>query len=341
MALAPDLERLAGRVNVQLLSTRIVVVVGVGAVGSQVAYELANAGVGRLRLIDHDRLQPENLRRHALKNRCYLGMNKAEAMTLYLTTELRITHAEAIPLAVNVSLSDRELDQLLDGAYLIVAATGDPTTQRRIGRRALSLDIPTVFPSLAERNGGEIFVQFGPGLPCFYCWHRFRHASSALQGVSALNIDILPIASRATYLALGILDTDSDYADLLKPAPGQAPPQLFIQNNFVLGAKSIRKVRGCPACAVGPSSLRNEESITTESIRTRTLTRKPNTYRCQKAVRGTHTVVLTALRGTSAVAGAVLAGWLMLWAITLAVYLVLIVVLCGFLGLPLHAVVPL
>jgi tRNA A37 threonylcarbamoyladenosine dehydratase len=113
MAVPPEqAARIGGRVNLELLATQLVVVVGVGTVGSQVALELANVRVG-LRLIDHDRLKAENLPRYALKDRRYLHMNKAEAMTLYLADVIGTTKPEAVPLAIDDSLSDYEVDELL------------------------------------------------------------------------------------------------------------------------------------------------------------------------------------------------------------------------------------
>lgn len=56
-----------------------VVVIGVGAVGSEVARLLAQAGVGRMLLCDPDTVEPSNLSRGALYRPADLGRPKAEA----------------------------------------------------------------------------------------------------------------------------------------------------------------------------------------------------------------------------------------------------------------------
>ena len=91
--------RIEDRVDVTRLSDLLVVIVGVGTVGSGIAWGLANSSVGRLRLIDGDALKPENLFRHALghSGQRYLGMNKAEAMTLHLDDTVTGVHTEAVP----------------------------------------------------------------------------------------------------------------------------------------------------------------------------------------------------------------------------------------------------
>jgi molybdopterin/thiamine biosynthesis adenylyltransferase len=255
MALPPDqFARIAGRVNLELLATKLVVVVGVGTVGSQVAKELANCGVGRLLFIDDDRLDEHNLVRHALP-RDYLGDNKAEALAVYLGIAVPTLRPTALARKVDEALSDEQVDELLAEADLIVVATDDRESQRRIARRAFALDIPAVLPALYGDNGGEVFVQRSPRNPCFFCWDGFRDRDERVRGVRALNADTLGVIQLAVHLCLGILDRHSEFHRLLATQPGRAgPPQLFIQRRFAaLGITDIRRRPNCPSCAVGPA----------------------------------------------------------------------------------------
>ena len=70
-------------------------VIGVGTVGSQIVLELAKCGVGRFRLVDGDHLEESNRARHVLPER-YVGMNKAEALTLHLAEEVPQSRPEAV-----------------------------------------------------------------------------------------------------------------------------------------------------------------------------------------------------------------------------------------------------
>lgn len=242
------------------LATKSVVVIGVGAVGSQLAAGLAHEGVGGFSLIDHGILETNNLHRHAL-GRDYLGENKAAGMKKYLETEIPGTRCQALSRAVDHSISDHVLDAILDTADVIVGATDDRETQRRIGRRALSLDIPAIFPGLYERGGGEVFVQRSPRHPCFLCWDGHRPANRTLRGVAAGNADILAIIQLATWLALALLQPRSDHArDLFAMDIGEAqPPQLFIQNNLTLARLAVPWWEDCPSCRVGPAPRRVAE----------------------------------------------------------------------------------
>lgn len=73
-------ERLVGRQGLQRLGAASVAVVGVGGVGSYAAEALVRAGLGRLTLIDFDRIVPSNINRqvHALEQT--VGQLKVEAM---------------------------------------------------------------------------------------------------------------------------------------------------------------------------------------------------------------------------------------------------------------------
>ncbi|WP_028585711.1 tRNA threonylcarbamoyladenosine dehydratase [Desulfogranum mediterraneum] len=71
-------ERLLGPEGFQRLQQAAVTVVGLGAVGGYVVEGLARAGVGRLRLVDFDTIQPSNINRQILALETTLGRAKAQ-----------------------------------------------------------------------------------------------------------------------------------------------------------------------------------------------------------------------------------------------------------------------
>jgi molybdopterin/thiamine biosynthesis adenylyltransferase len=263
MSVPPDqFARLQGQLNRMELAGKLVVVAGVGAVGSQVAYELANHAVGCLRVIDHGTFKVENRPRHALPIE-YIGWNKAEAVTVYLSDQVPGLRAEAIPHEIGDSVSDDQLDLWLRDADLIIAATDEREAQRRIGRRALALDIPALFPGLYEGQGGEVFLQRSARQPCFLCWDGWRPSDQAVRGAAGGNADILEIIALTTQIALGILDPTSNYVRrFLAPDRGARPPQLFVRpraaNN--LARRTVRRRPDCESCAVGPARVRMRRS---------------------------------------------------------------------------------
>jgi molybdopterin/thiamine biosynthesis adenylyltransferase len=258
VALPPDdFARIAGRVDLQLLGSKLVVIVGVGTVGSQLGRELANCGIGRLRLIDGDYLERPNLVRHVLGPR-FVAMNKAEGMALQLSDDVPSLHCEALGRYVDDSLADADLDGLLHDADLIIIATDDRVAQRRVARRALALDTPAVLPALYGNDGGETFVQLSPRQACFLCWDGFRLSDERLRGVEALNADVLSVIELTVHLCLGLLDPRSEFARLLAGSPTDPRPrQLFVQRHFAaLSLGPVDRRPNCPSCGVGPAPTR-------------------------------------------------------------------------------------
>jgi tRNA A37 threonylcarbamoyladenosine dehydratase len=71
-------EIMLGPEGLQRLREALVVVVGLGAVGGYAVEALARAGVGHLRLVDHDTVKASNLNRQLLALHSALGQPKVE-----------------------------------------------------------------------------------------------------------------------------------------------------------------------------------------------------------------------------------------------------------------------
>ncbi len=71
-------ELLIGRENIETLRNSIVVVAGLGAVGSYVVEGLARAGIGSLRLVDIDVIKKTNINRQLYALESTLGRSKVE-----------------------------------------------------------------------------------------------------------------------------------------------------------------------------------------------------------------------------------------------------------------------
>ena len=114
-----------------ILLARTVTLIGCGSVGSSVAARLARAGVGRLRLYDHDEMSWSNVGRHELGARS-VGLNKAEELARRLSADfphLEIT-GEAFSAHGVVTL---EPERLLE-SDLVIAATGSWQAEGELNR---------------------------------------------------------------------------------------------------------------------------------------------------------------------------------------------------------------
>lgn len=113
------------------LAQAVVTVVGVGAVGSEVALNLAALGVGHIRLVDPDDMNPENVHRHAL-GMSGTGYSKAAELTVELWRSFPHQDADCRVAEVQALLATEPTFVL--EADLIVLATGEETLERRLNR---------------------------------------------------------------------------------------------------------------------------------------------------------------------------------------------------------------
>ena len=105
----------------RLLSSTVVVV-GCGSVGAPVTWTLAQAGAGRIILVDHDELSWPNVGRHPL-GASAVGRNKAEALAERLQADFPHLQIEARACGLH-QLLKCDLEPL-KAADLIIATTGN------------------------------------------------------------------------------------------------------------------------------------------------------------------------------------------------------------------------
>lgn len=115
-----------------------VFVAGAGGLGCSAALYLAAAGIGRMRLVDHDRVEPGNLNRQVLHWEKDIGRTKAESAAAKLNqfnARLDIEPVEDI-------LTEKNIAQLVAGFDVIVDALDNLPGRYLLNRAALEQNIP-------------------------------------------------------------------------------------------------------------------------------------------------------------------------------------------------------
>ncbi|MGD0272299.1 MAG: ThiF family adenylyltransferase [Gaiellaceae bacterium] len=113
------LARRAGR-DFAELQGKGVTILGIGAIGSNVALRLAECGIGALALIDREPLRPSNVVRHAAP-RAAVGWNKAEATKLLVPERVPWTTVRQFK---TTSWKPDDLLDYLKKGNLVVDTTG-------------------------------------------------------------------------------------------------------------------------------------------------------------------------------------------------------------------------
>lgn len=155
-----------GQEGQERLAQARVVVVGLGALGSVSASQLARAGVGYLRCVDRDIVEWTNLQRQTLYDEedARLGAAKAQAAAKKLQ---QFNSAITIE-AVSEDLSARNAEALLTGVDLIVDGTDNAQIRQLINDVAVKHGIAWVYGGAVSSYG--VTGLFRPGVtPCLAC----------------------------------------------------------------------------------------------------------------------------------------------------------------------------
>jgi molybdopterin/thiamine biosynthesis adenylyltransferase/rhodanese-related sulfurtransferase len=137
----------------QRLADAHVVVLGAGGLGSAVVPILVAAGVGRLTVVDDDRVDETNLHRQILHAPADVGRLKVESAA----DAAAALSPETVVVPVPQRFDESNADELLADADLVIDGTDDLLTRYVADDAAARIGIPFVWGS-AARFGGQVGV---------------------------------------------------------------------------------------------------------------------------------------------------------------------------------------
>ena len=155
-----------GESGQQRLLDSSVVIVGCGALGTALANLLVRAGVGRLRIVDRDFVEPSNLQRQTL----FEESDAREALPKAVAAERRL---RAINSGVSVEgiiadVSPRNVLELLSGFALILDGTDNFETRFLLNDAAIHLNVPWIYAAVVASYGVTLTVRPGE-TACLAC----------------------------------------------------------------------------------------------------------------------------------------------------------------------------
>ena len=159
-------SRSKGILEVGLLREKRVMIVGLGSFGSQIAIELAKAGVGAFSLVDFDRVELHNLSRHTATVRD-LGRLKTNVIAEAVHGKNPYARVDKFPVNVNEDLP--LLYDEVGKADLVICATDNNTSRFNISKALVEKGKVGIFGRAVTRaEGGDVF-RYRPGGPCYCC----------------------------------------------------------------------------------------------------------------------------------------------------------------------------
>src|SRR5690349_12615867 len=143
-----------------------VTIIGCGALGSALATLLVRAGVGRLRIIDRDFVEPSNLQRQAL----FEEADAHEALPKAVAAErrLRAVNSSVEVEGIIADLTPQNAFQLLSGFPLILDGTDNFQTRLLINDAAVSMGVPWIYAAVVGSYGVTITIRPGE-TACLAC----------------------------------------------------------------------------------------------------------------------------------------------------------------------------
>ena len=255
-ALTPDYSRQTalkevGEAGQQKLRRASVLVVGCGGLGVPVMTYLAAAGVGRIGLVDADRLEASNLHRQTLYSLADVGRRKVELAA----ARLRALNPEVAVDTHAVRLDATNAPGIVEPYSLIIDCTDNFSTKFMLNDTCVQLRKPVIFSSVYQYEGQLQVVRPERGGACLRCvWPEATR--DGLVGNCAEAGVLGPVPG--TFGSLQALEA----LKLLLDLPGQLAQELLVMDLLTMSVTRVRTRRAadCP----GHARARRDEQADAE-----------------------------------------------------------------------------
>ena len=161
-----EIFELIGPEGQRRISAASVVLVGCGALGTNIANNLARSGVGRLRIIDRDVVELDNLQRQVLFHEGHVRRRAPKALAA--VEQLREVNSSIALEAKVCEVSSANVQELLAGFDLVMDGTDNVQTRSLINEACLKSGTPWVVGGAVGSTGFVMPVVPGR-TPCYRC----------------------------------------------------------------------------------------------------------------------------------------------------------------------------
>lgn len=222
-----------GLAGQELLKAAKVCIAGAGGLGSVSAYYLVAAGVGRVRLVDRDRVELSNLNRQILHSTGDLG----EPKVLSALDKLEKLNPHCRVEAVQADLNEDNVFEIIGNCQVIIDALDNIGTRRILNFASVRSGIPLIYGGVEGFSG--MVSTFIPGqTPCFEC--LFSHISE--QGRAKGVLGVLPAL-------IGSIQALEAIRIIVGHPPGLAGTLLYFSGaNVSFQNIAVEKNPLCPIC---------------------------------------------------------------------------------------------
>ena len=156
-----------GQEGQERLKRSRVFIAGAGGLGSPIASYLTAAGIGMIRMIDHDHVALSNLNRQILHWEEDIGRKKVDSAKKKLTNLNSAVEIETI----GETITEDNVSRLVDGCDVIVDAMDNLSTRYILNRCAIERNIP-FFHGAVHGFEGRVMTIIPGKTACLRCMYR-------------------------------------------------------------------------------------------------------------------------------------------------------------------------
>ncbi len=215
-------------------------VIGAGGLGSPAAMYLASAGIGRIVLVDDDRVDLTNLQRQIMHSTARVGQNKVDsgrAALLQINPEIDV-------LALCERVQGARLAELVAGASVVLDCCDNFATRHAVNAACVAHKVPLVSGAVIRFDGQiSVFDPRRADSPCYNCLfpqgQAFQDAACSTMGVFAPLVGVVGAMQAAEALKL-VMQVGTSLAGRLLLLDGRAMEWTSI---------SLARNPDCPVCS--------------------------------------------------------------------------------------------
>ncbi|HEU4623673.1 MAG TPA: ThiF family adenylyltransferase [Steroidobacteraceae bacterium] len=213
-----------------------VLVIGCGGLGVPVLTYLAGAGVGRIGLVDADKLEPSNLHRQTL----YALHDVGEYKAVLAAERLKALNPEVDARAYTVRLTAENASDLVAEHDLVIDCTDNFSTKFLLNDVCVRLRKPVIFSSVYQYEGQLQIVRPDRGGACLRCVWPEATRDGLVGNCSEAGV-LGPVPG--VFGCLQALEALKTLLDL----PGQLGDELLVLDLLTLSTSRVR-IRRSPSC---------------------------------------------------------------------------------------------
>ena len=228
----------------QKLLASHVLIIGAGGLGCPVALYLGSAGVGRITIVDDDRVDATNLQRQIAHSTARIGMLKVDSVREAVTA----INPDVTLAPVAQRVNDESLDGLVQQADVVLDCSDNFATRHAINRACVKHRKPLV-SGAAMRFDGQIAVYDirRPNSPCYACvfppTEQAPEANCATMGVFAPLVGVVGTIQAAEALKL--------LCGIGEPLTGRL---LMLDGKFMQWSEmTLTRNESCDVCGASPT----------------------------------------------------------------------------------------